>query len=66
MSALFDIDKQLTNTPILWTIYDEFQQVLRKIVTPWTKPEEEPLFTIISIYLKLRIPITLKFYLSIN
>ena len=30
MSALFDIDKQLTNNPTLWTIYDEFPLGLKK------------------------------------
>ena len=30
MSALFDIDKQLINTPSLWTIYDEFPEGLIK------------------------------------
>ena len=37
MSALFDIDKQLINTPSLWTIYDEFPEGLIKDNDPKEK-----------------------------
>lgn len=37
MAALFDIDKQLTNNPILWTIYDEFPSGLTKDGDPMDK-----------------------------